>query len=177
MVDHGSPANDRMDLNSNPVWTDVQRFDQDPLNIEKVVDLKPKKTMVPRKEIHKYQNTHNAARQTIDTGGCERKVQASPLSQSRNVIMAPPEPVYEIKEDVKPFLSLATDPKTTATVSFSRKTGQANPYSAIQTKSIVDPNSKGGVKSSSKNVPYEESYYEDERPKKIKEGRGTYPEE
>jgi len=92
--DQGAPANDRLDLNSNPVWTDVQRYEEDPLNIEKVVDLKPKKTMVPRKEIHKYQNTHSAARETIDTGGCERKVQANPLSQSRNVMIAPPEPVY-----------------------------------------------------------------------------------
>ena len=58
----GAPVNDRLDLDSNPVRTDVQRYDEDPLNIEKVVDLKPKKTMVARKEIHKYQNTHNAAR-------------------------------------------------------------------------------------------------------------------
>lgn len=57
-----APANDRLDLDSNPVRTDVQRYDEDPLNIEKVVDLRPKKTMVARKEIHKYQNTHNAAR-------------------------------------------------------------------------------------------------------------------
>lgn len=56
-------------------------------------------------------------------------------------MLAPPEPVYEIKEDVKPFLSLVTEPKATATVSFSRKTGQASPYSAIDTKSVVDPNS------------------------------------
>jgi hypothetical protein len=62
MGGQGAPANDHMDLNSNPVWTDVQRYEEDPLNIEKVVDLKPKKTMVPRKEIHKYQNSHNAAR-------------------------------------------------------------------------------------------------------------------
>jgi hypothetical protein len=65
-------------------------------------------------------------------------------------MMAPPEPVYEIKEDVKPFLSLATDPKATATVSFSRKTGQASPYSAIDTKSVIDPNSRGRL---SKPVP------------------------
>lgn len=97
MADQSASANDRMDLNSNPVWTDVQRYEEDPLNIEKVVDLKPKKTMVARKEIHKYQNQHNAARETIDMGGCDRKVQANPLSQSRNIMMAPPEPVYEIK--------------------------------------------------------------------------------
>lgn len=62
MRGQGAPANDRLDLDSNPVRTDVQRYDEDPLNIEKVVDLRPKKTMVARKEIHKYQNTHNAAR-------------------------------------------------------------------------------------------------------------------
>lgn len=59
--------------------------------------------------------------------------------------MAPPEPVYEIKEDVKPFISLATDPKATATVNFSRKTGQASQYNAIDTKSLADPGSRGRV--------------------------------
>ena len=27
MVGHGAPANDQLDLNSNPVWTDVQRYE------------------------------------------------------------------------------------------------------------------------------------------------------
>jgi hypothetical protein len=122
-----------------------------------VVDLKPKKTLLARKEIHKFQNTHNAARETVDQGGCEKKVQANPLSQSRNVMMAPPEPVYEVKEDLKPFLaslaSLASQPKNTATVGFSRKTGQANQYNAIETKS-AGPNKKES-RVSSRRVPGE----------------------
>jgi hypothetical protein len=58
---------------------------------------------------------------------------ANPLAQSRNVVAQPAEPVYEIKEVEKPFLSslASTDPKNKATVSFSRKTAQSNPYNAI----------------------------------------------
>lgn len=150
MPTKSAPAPDVLDLTSNPVYTEMPRYNDEPLDIEKVIDLNPKKTLLPKKEVHKYQNTHNAARETVDMGGCERKVQANPLAQSRNVMMAPSQPVYEIKEDSKPFLSLVSDPKNTATVSFSRKTGQANPYSAIETKSVLDPSKKGGEKVSSK---------------------------
>jgi hypothetical protein len=49
MVYRAAPANDRLDLNSNLVGTDIQKFEEEPLNIEKIVDLKPKKTMLTKK--------------------------------------------------------------------------------------------------------------------------------
>ena len=83
--------------------------------------------------------------------------------------MAPPEPVYEIKEDVKPFLSLVTDPKATATVNFSRKTGQANPYSAIETRSIADANLRQKQRVA-------EDQFEDQRYNKVGNAQGRYSE-
>ena len=85
---YGGPANasdaarfrnyrnrDKLDLNSNLANNSLSNRDQlNKLNIEKQVELKQVKTMVPRKEVRKYQNDPYSGNQTIrDLGGCERK--------------------------------------------------------------------------------------------------------
>lgn len=70
---------DKLDLNSQLANTSLSNRDQlNKLNIEKPVELKTVKTMVPKKEIRKYQNEPYSTKQTRDLGGCERKVMDRP---------------------------------------------------------------------------------------------------
>lgn len=64
-----------MDLNSNLANNNLADRDQlNKLNIEKQVELKQVKTVVPRKEVRKYQNDPYSGTQTIrDLGYSERK--------------------------------------------------------------------------------------------------------
>lgn len=62
---------DRLDLNSNLAAGSLSNKDQlNKLNIEKQVELKTTKTMVPRREIRKYQNEPYSEKKIRDLGGC-----------------------------------------------------------------------------------------------------------
>ena len=70
---------DRLDLNSNLANTSLTNRDQlNKLNIEKQLDLKQQKTVVPKKEIRKYQNDPYSNKQLRDLGYSEKKVQNGP---------------------------------------------------------------------------------------------------
>ena len=66
---------DRLDLNSNLANTSLTNRDQlNKLNIEKQVELKQTKTMVPKKEIKKYQNAPYSNQQLRDLGYSDKKI-------------------------------------------------------------------------------------------------------
>lgn len=64
--------------------TDLSKDQLNKLEIQKQVDLKPIKTMVAKKEIHKFQNVHYSGKQTKDLGGCDKKVMPNALQQGRS---------------------------------------------------------------------------------------------
>ena len=49
MPDRADPINDRIDIKTNLFDIEVEPNNEEPLNIEKIVDLKPKKTMLAKK--------------------------------------------------------------------------------------------------------------------------------
>ena len=138
--------NEQHDLNSNIVGTVIERQDREQLNIEKEIELRPIKANIVKKQVHKIQNNHMAAREIVDMGRHEKKVPNAPMKEQR-VGGANPfnqsnstddDHVYEIKkaEDVPFFSFLPTfigspAEKTSTSVNFNRKTVPANVFTAI----------------------------------------------
>ena len=61
---------DRLGVSSNLAATDLSKDQLNKLEIEKQVQLKKTNTMIPKKQIHKYQNEPYSTKQIKDLGGC-----------------------------------------------------------------------------------------------------------
>ena len=78
-------ARDRLDLTSKLAATSLSKDEMNKLQIEKQVQLRTVKQMIPKKEIPKYKNEPYSTKQIRDLGGCDKKVMNSRVMEESKV--------------------------------------------------------------------------------------------